>query len=174
MEETLKAVLPKLGLNHGDFQIITFEGVTDLERSLVKRLRGWRDPEARFLILRDNDRGDCRRRKERIQELVNQSQNPRPTKIRIVVEELEAWFLGDLTALEKSGLPLGQKQPAILKKDPEDHYKPVDVLKRFDRAYQKTLGAKRIAPHLSPERNESKSFHAMVQAVKELMELNGV
>lgn len=173
MEETLKALLPKLGVDHSNFKIITFEGVTDLERSLVKRLKGWRDPEARFLILRDNDRGNCRERKERIQHLVDKSRNPRPTKIRIVVEELEAWFLGDLVALERSGLLVRSKRPNKLKKDPEDHVKPVEVLRQLDGAYQKTLGAKRIAPYLSPENNESRSFHAMVQAVKELMELDG-
>ena len=173
MEVTLKELLPKLGLTNDDFQIISFEGASDLESSLVRRLRGWRDPQARFLILRDNDRGDCRHRKKRLEDLVENSGNQRPTKIRIVVQELEAWFLGDLLALEQGGFLAGRKRPASLRVNPEMHEKPVEVLKKLDRTYQKTIGAKRIAPHLSLSDNECRSFHAMVEAVKELMELNG-
>lgn len=173
MQVTLEALLPRLGLAAEDYQIVTFDGVRDLERSLTRRLRRWQDPRARFLILRDNDRGDCKRRKMRLQELVDGSGNRLPAKIRIVVQELEAWFLGDITALEQVGLLRSGRRPSVLRQDPESHGKPMDVLRQFDRTYQKNLGAKRIAPNMRLDDNTCRSFHATIKAIRELMELDG-
>ena len=41
------------------FQCVPHDGKDDLERSIPRKLRGWREPGVRFVIVRDNDRGDC-------------------------------------------------------------------------------------------------------------------
>lgn len=170
MEITLRAVLPRLSLRPDQFQIVTHEGVGDLEASLARKLRKWRDPNARFLIIRDNDRGDCRARKARLAALAEASGSRQPRKIRIVMQELEAWFLGDPAALEAAGLLDRGQRPAALR-EPETNAHPEGALRQLDRSYQKGIGARRIAPHLDPSRNEAGSFHATIAAIRELAEL---
>lgn len=165
MEVVLREVFPKLGVF--DFRIIAFQGVSDLEGSLGLRLRGWRDPRARFLIIRDNDNGDCRARKTRLLKIIEDAGRESATKVRIVMQELEAWFLGDPEALEAAGLLQPGKRPGFLR-DPEAQRRPVDVLRKLDPAYQKSMGAGRIAPHLDPARNAAPSFHATIAAIREL------
>ena len=63
MKATLEHLLPRLGISLVTVTIIAHQGKSDLEKSIPRKLRGWQDPAARFLILRDNDRGDCRARK---------------------------------------------------------------------------------------------------------------
>src|SRR5690606_41825053 len=36
-----------------------FEGKQDLEKRLPIRLRAWQNPDARFIVMRDQDSGDC-------------------------------------------------------------------------------------------------------------------
>lgn len=165
MEITLRDLVPRLGVT--EFQIITFQGVGDLEASLRAKIKAWRDTSARFLVIRDNDNGDCRARKQRLQGRIDAAGGARPAKIRLVIQELEAWFLGDPEALENAGYLKPGSRPAYLR-DPENHAKPVDALRKLDPAYQKTLGARRIAPHLDPDRNKASSFHATIQAIRDL------
>jgi len=173
MSATLRILLPRLGLAEDRFLIVTFQGVTDLELSLPRKLRKWRDPEARFLILRDNDRGDCRARKARLMGIVTKANREARTKVRIVVQQLEAWFLGDITALENAGILAPGSRPAAVRKAPEGHARPVEVLKRLEPAYQKTNGARRIAPHLDLTDNRASSFVNTIAAIRELSGING-
>lgn len=170
MEVTLRALLPKLGI--ADFQIVTFQGARDLETSLTRRIRLWRDPRARFLVIRDNDNGDCRARKQRLMDLIASAGATRRAKVRIVMQELEAWFLGDPAALEKAGLLAPGSRPAWLR-NPETEAQPVSRLKRLDPGYGKVTGARRIAPHLDPRRNQARSFHATRNAIRDLAEAEG-
>ncbi|TCM77799.1 DUF4276 family protein [Rhodovulum steppense] len=165
MEITLRDILPRLGVV--EFQIITFQGVGDLEASLTAKIKAWRDPSARFLVIRDNDNGDCGTRKQRLLKKIAAAGGARPAKIRLVMQELEAWFLADPEALENAGYLKPGSRPALLR-DPESHARPVDALRKLDPAYQKGLGARRIAPHLNPDRNTAASFHATIQAIRDL------
>ncbi len=170
MQVTLQSLLPRLGVT--DFQIMVFDGVSDLERSLVRRIRAWRVPQSCFLVIRDNDNGDCVVRKQRLLNLIARTGTTRPTKVRIVMQELEAWFLGDPVALEQAGILPKGRRPASLR-DPEAKSQPVNVLKELLRGYGKVSGARRIAPHLHQERNSACSFHTTVAAIRELTTQHG-
>ena len=170
MQVTLQSLLPRLGVT--DFQIMAFDGVSDLERSLVRRIRAWRVPQSCFLVIRDNDNGDCLVRKQKLVDLIAQAGTTCPTKVRIVMQELEAWFLGDPLALENAGILRKGKRPASLR-NPEEQSQPVTVLKELLRGYGKVSGARRIAPHLHPERNSARSFHTTVAAIRELTTQHG-
>jgi len=54
LEELTPRLFPAL-----DFLCITHEGKCDLEKSIPRKLRAWAVPGDRFVVLRDNDGGDC-------------------------------------------------------------------------------------------------------------------
>ncbi len=51
------------------FLCVTHNGKSHLDRNIVPTLREWQVPGDRFVIVRDNDAGNCYELKERLQEL---------------------------------------------------------------------------------------------------------
>jgi hypothetical protein len=169
MKEALLNFLPKLDINMGKVVIIAHQGVDDLEKSLPKKLRAYTDPNARFLILRDNDRGDCRARKAKLEAIVLAAGRSMQTRVRIVCQELEAWFIGDCAALEASG-QLKKPLPGRLRRcDPDVQPHPALELKKLNPGYGKIGGAQAIAFFLEPDRNRSQSFNQTVSAIRFLL-----
>ncbi|WZB61935.1 cytoplasmic protein [Achromobacter xylosoxidans] len=80
------------------FLCIPHEGKSDLDRSIARKLAAWRIPGDHFVVLRDNDGADCIAVKSRLQALCAQGGRPE-TMVRLVCQELEGWYLGDLAAL---------------------------------------------------------------------------
>ena len=68
----LQGILSRL-LPHTPVHYICFEGKQDLERQMVRKIRWWRDPDSRFIILRDKDAGDCMAIKQKLIELTRKS-----------------------------------------------------------------------------------------------------
>ena len=58
-KELLQGILPKVLPEQCTTQFVVFEGKQDLEKRLPMRLRAWQQPESRFIVLRDQDSGDC-------------------------------------------------------------------------------------------------------------------
>src|SRR5580658_1307264 len=83
-------------------RFIVFEGKQDLEKQLRKKLAGYLNQDARFIVMRDQDQGDCRITKRSLAALCPASHRAR-TSVRIACRELESFYLGDLQAVE-SGL----------------------------------------------------------------------
>ena len=65
MRILLEGLLPRL-LPGLQFVCIPHEGKQDLEKSIPRKLRAWNEPGARFVVVRDNDIGDCRVLKKRL------------------------------------------------------------------------------------------------------------
>ena len=168
MKVTLEHLLPKLGVDAGWVTIIPFEGKSDLEQSIPGKLRGWQAPDTRFLIVRDNDRGDCAARKAHLAQIAEGAGKAHATKVRIVCQELEAWFLADVPALRSAGYVTSQRDPSFAKRDPDSIHHPVRELQRLRPGYGKGTGAAEIAPHLDPDNARSSSFRSTVQAIREL------
>lgn len=168
MKATLEHLLPKVGVDLAQVTIISHQGKSDLEASIPRKLRGWQVPGARFLILRDNDRGDCKARKADLSKLVAGAGKADVTKVRIVCQELEAWFLADVPALVASGYLADGKRPAFEKRDPDTVDYPVHVMKKLRPGYGKVIGANDIAPHLDPQNTRSASFRNTVRAILDL------
>ena len=97
MRDLLDGLLPRLYPNM-EFMCLAHEGKSDLEKSIPRKLRAWREPGVGFVILRDNDGGDCVRLKRRLLQSCQQAGRP-DTLVRIVCQELEAWYLGEPDAL---------------------------------------------------------------------------
>ncbi len=58
-KEMLKGVLPKILPDDMILQYVVFEGKQDLEKRLPIRLRAWQTPNTLFVVMRDQDSGDC-------------------------------------------------------------------------------------------------------------------
>jgi hypothetical protein len=172
--ELLKAVLPRILPEDTGFQCIVFEGKQDLEKQLLRKMRGWRIPDSRFLIMRDQDQGDCRLVKKRLIDQIEagSGEKSRPFSIRIACHSLESFYLGDLAAVEK-GLSLhglaGQQDREKFR-DPDRLANPTQELGRLtsDR-YQKVAGSRSIARYLKLDgSNRSASFRALIQGIRKL------
>lgn len=169
MAKTLDTLLPRVlpeGVAH---RCLFHEGKQDLERSIPRKLRGWRTPDTRFVVVRDQDRADCHQVKASLAALSKDAGRP-DTLVRIVCRELEAWFLGDLPAVAA-----GLGKPAIARFQAQGRYRQPDAidypsreLRRLVPGYQKVGGAKAVAPHLDLERNTSHSFHVFIAGVRRI------
>ena len=166
MEIVLERLLPRLGVEPARFRIITHQGVSDLERKLPGRLRAWQDPNAAFVILRDNDNGDCIERKGRLLRIGHDAGRRERVHVRIVCQELEAWFLGDPAAVERAGYRGDLKLKAH--QDVDAIPKPSRRLQDRLVGYQKTDGARRIAAELDPGANSSTSFNTTIALIRQL------
>ncbi len=172
-KEMLIHVFSKLGLSNDRYKFIVFEGKQDLDKKLVPRLKAWRDPNAVFLVLRDQDSADCRDVK---QSLVSLCENTRKTFIvRIACHELESFYLGDLAAVEK-GLGLGlaklsRQQNQKKFSNPDRLSNASQLLKDLTNGkYQKILGSRAISQHLDLGKNKSHSFNVLVKGILQILD----
>jgi hypothetical protein len=175
MSDTLRAVLPRLfphWVEEEHWLTIPHRGKTELEASISRKLAHWSRPADRFVILRDNDGSDCKRLKARLRTQAS----ARPTSevlIRIVCQELESWFLGDLAAVQAAygRLRSHARQDSRTFRDPDRLTNAADKLKELTGIPGKVSRAKAIAPHLQtdPARNRSASYGAFITGIQRLV-----
>jgi hypothetical protein len=171
MKTTLIHLLPKLGIDMTEITIIPHQGRSDLEKSIPRKLKAWNTPNSRFLILRDNDRGDCKDRKAQLLAIVAASGKLKYCKVRVVCQELEAWFLADVPALQSSGYLGAGKVPGFAQKDPDAIPHPVHEMEKLRPGYGKITGAAEIAPYMNPDNPKSASFIHTIQAIRDMIAL---
>ena len=168
MGRALEVLLPKLwpgGAEKSDWLIINHQGKSQLESSYPRKLRTWNELGVRFLILRDNDGSDCRELKRRLVRLVPPGSPEH--RIRIVCQELESWFLGDLAAVVKA-YPGARRKPNFRqceRSDPDQATNAADLLKELTGTGVKVERAKSIAKHMTPALNRSHSFQVFCSTV---------
>ncbi len=91
--EMLRGLLPRILPPGVSFRLIAFEGKQNLEGQLALKIRGYRVPDARFIVIRDQDSGDCRRIKAKLKALCAGAGHE-SALIRIACRELESWYSG--------------------------------------------------------------------------------
>ncbi len=183
-KKALDRLLPKILGKAPTFAVHDFQGKADLLGSLLARLRGY---AARFkkdkttadwqiVVLVDEDRADCRELKRLLTASARQAGIADRVLNRIAVEELEAWFFGDIEAL-RACYP---RVPATLAKqakyrDPDavagGTWEALDrILKKASYAagLQKIAAAEAIASHMVPERNRSQSFQTFLRSLLQI------
>jgi len=168
MKVLLEGVLPRC-FPDLDFLCIPHEGKQDLEKSVPRKLRAWREPGVRFAVIRDNDGADCTALKQHLVELCAQGGRV-DTLVRIACQELEAWYLGEpdalATAFGKPGLRgIGLKAKY---RDSDAVVQASDQVSRLVPEFQKVSGARRMAKHLSRERNTSRSFQVTLDGIERI------
>ena len=172
-KEMLKGVLPKILPQDIEVKYLVFEGKQDLEKQLVHRLKHWQQPESVFLVMRDKDGADCMMIKNRLAEKVQETGKQDATLIRIACTELESFYLGDLSAVEKGlGISnLAKKQQEKKYRTPDRLANAKEELKKLTlQKYQQISSSREIAPHLKTDgSNKSHSFNVLLSGIKKLI-----
>jgi hypothetical protein len=162
----LEGLLPRLipGLA---FLCVNFAGKQDLEKKIPTKLRAWREPGVRFVVVRDNDGAECEALKAKLVQLCAAS-GREDTLVRLACQELEAWYLGDPEALaavfEDERLRAIGKQARY--RDPDAVVQPSAALAELAPRFQKVSSARAMGAHLTDLRNTSASFQAFVAGVR--------
>lgn len=166
MKVLLDGLLPRL-FPQLNYLCLAFEGKTDLERNIPRKLRAWTWNHTRFMILRDNDGADCAILKQRLIDLLPAERRTR-TKVRLVCQELEAWYFGDSDALadvfENEALRnIGSKAKY---RRPDEIAQPSKSLAALEPRFQKVSGARQMAQSMARDRNTSPSFAVTIRAIE--------
>jgi hypothetical protein len=188
-EVFLAGLLPRIlpeGMTH---EINRFQGKSDLLANLESRLRGysaWIPSDWRIVVLVDEDREDCGLLKRRLETsakaagLTTKSRGNNGTFAvlnRIAVEELEAWFLGDVEAL-RTVYPRVPASLASRKNLRDPDAVPGGTWEALERVLQQAgyfpggLGklevSRAMGRHLEPSRNRSRSFACFIDGISAL------
>ena len=168
----LDSLLPRLLGPDRLCRLVPFERKQDLERNIVKRIRGYQNPEARFIVLRDLDSNpDCRVLKRRLLDLCAESGKGDACLVRIACQELETFYLADLQAVEAAlgitGLVRHQANRKF--RDPDRLGSPSHELRQLTgRRYEKVAGSREIGRHLALDNRRSASFRHLVDGIRRM------
>ena len=186
MEAALEHLLPKL-LGDIEYQIIRFQCKDDLLKKAPERLRGyasWLPANWRILVLVDRDDDDCMVLKAELENMAaaaglltkTAADNGQCFQVvnRIAIEELEAWFFGDWSAVQAAypRVPATLPQKAGFR-DPDavagGTWEALEgVLKKagyFSTGLRKVELARSVAVRMNPPNNTSRSFQIFAGAV---------
>lgn len=168
----LESLLPRILNPEIKTRLIPFEGKQDLEKQMAKRMRGYVNPEARFIVLRDQDSApDCKAVKARLAEHCQHAGQAAKALVRIACKELETFYLADLIAVEQ-GLTLKKlatQQGSAKFRAPDRLGSPSKELATLTKgAYQKVSGSRAIGRHLDPANTRSPSFRNLIQGVRRM------
>jgi len=168
-EALLATMLPRLLPPEIGYRCLVFEGKQDLEKQLVRRMRGYRAPNAHFVVLRDQDAGNCKTVKIELKRKCKEANRPEAV-VRIACRELESWYLADLAAVERALNKKGLRklQSKRVYQTPDQIVTPSRTLAQIAPDYQKVGGSRAIGPHLDLENKRSQSFVHFVVAVRRL------
>lgn len=188
-QEAMRHLLPRIIGNRAGFRVINMRNKSRLLRDLPARLRAyrkriWKGEDLRIVVLVDRDQDDCEQLKRDLERIAREAKLPTKTRPdtggrylvvnRIVVEELESWFIGDTAALRQAFPSLPNQFPGNFRQP--DNGGTWERLHRFLKkhgiyrgSFPKIEAARRIAPHVDPARNCSPSFRQFCSGVEALL-----
>jgi hypothetical protein len=189
-EAVLKNILPKILDPKVTFAIYTHQGKTDLLDKLLNRLRGYRSwipKDWRIVILVDVDDDNCQELKTNLEQkafqagLVTKSSSEDGICFqvlnRIAIEEIEAWYFGDIEAIQAAypRFSLNIKKAAYRNPDAisggtwEALERELQKAGYYPNGLAKIAVAKNISENMIPERNRSKSFKTFCQGLMDMV-----
>lgn len=191
-EIVLTEIVPKIVGEEITFRMLNFRGKHNLLKNLPDRLKGYKaileaQEDWRIVVLIDEDREDCQKLKQKLEEYVQNAGLATPSISdnfrvlnRIAVEEIEAWFFGDINALRNQH---HRVSPNLTK---QATYRNPDTIKGgtwealervlsnagyYTKGFMsKTEIARNIAPFMNPEQNTSKSFQIFRDGLKSFLD----
>lgn len=193
-EEALRHLLPKIIRGGVRVKIINMGNKTKLLKQLPARLAGYRQrisegERLRIVVLVDRDSDDCKKLKNLLERVaidagLTTKSSPHENGDfvvlnRIVIEELESWFIGDSVALRKAfpSLPRINTSSGIFRNP--DNGGSWEALHRYlknngiyKNGFPKIDAARRIAPHMNVADNRSLSFRTFVSGFRSIKSVN--
>lgn len=175
MKNFLYGILPKIlpegyQLN-GNCFIREHEGKQDLKKSIPKKVKAYQHYSipVKVIIIHDKDSSDCRVLKIGLEELVNTNSNI-PSLIRIACQELEAWYLGDMDAIENvyPQFKADRYRNWSIFRNP-DTCNASDELRKIIPTFQKGIASSEIAKYIDLNRNKSESFKHLISGIKKFL-----
>ena len=191
-EAALQELLPKMVGSAATFTIHPFQGKRDLLDKLPGRLRGysrWLPVDWHIVVLVDADDEDCHELKGQLERTAQRAGlrtksatlpgMPFQVLNRLVIEELEAWFFGDVAALH-AAYP---RVPPML--GHRARYRDPDAIRggtweALERLLQwhgyhpqglpKITVARNISKHMDPARNRSHSFQVFREGLRTILQ----
>jgi uncharacterized protein DUF4276 len=188
-EEALYNLVPKILGQDVSFTVYPHQGKLDLLKKLPSRLRGyraWLPENAGIVVLIDADGKDCREQKAELEDtalragfLTRSSAQGRRFQVlnRLAVEELEAWFFGDVGALRAAypgissslGERAGYRDPDAIRGGTwEALERELQRAGHHRAGLAKIKAAREISAHMEPARNRSRSFQTFRQGLLDL------
>jgi hypothetical protein len=185
-EAALRTLLPKILQAHATFEIHPHNGKSDLLQKLPGKLKSykhWIPDDWKIVVLIDEDRRDCADIKSELEKyaadagFTTKSVDNSNFKVlnRIAIEELEAWFFGDIPAIVSAypGVPVtlgekaGYRDPdAIQGGTWEKLEKVLQKAGYFPAGMPKVEVATKVSCHMIPSANRSKSFQQFISGIQ--------
>lgn len=166
----LEELLPRLPFlpNTLTCRYSVFDGKQDLEKRLTAIIKGWQEPDTVFLVMRDQDSADCKEVKKKLMELCKTA-GKADVIIRVACHELESFYFGDLSAVEKAlkleGISSQAKKAQY--RLPDTIVNPSKELYKITHGeYKKLSGSRAIGKEISLENNKSISFNALLDGLR--------
>jgi hypothetical protein len=168
----LESLLPRI-LNTGiKSRLLAFEGKQDLEKQMVRKMKHYINPHARFIVMRDQDATpDWRDLKKALLTRCTEAGRNNVSLVRIACRELETFYLADLAAVETGlGIKGLAKQQGIAKfRAPDQLQKPSkELLTLTKHRYQKVSGSRIIGQYLDVGNERSCSFKNLIAGIKRM------
>ncbi len=178
-EAALLNLVPKIVGPQTSFLIHNYGSKSSLLKKLPDRLqayRRWLPEHHRIIILVDEDRENCQELKQYLEQAAidsglvtksNTSGSNFQVLNRLAIEELEAWFFGDVPALIQAfpGVPPTLDQKAPYRNPDSIRGGTWEALERvlqkagyYKSGLAKIDAALKISERMDPSRNQSKSF----------------
>ncbi|MGO9741579.1 MAG: DUF4276 family protein [Roseiarcus sp.] len=185
VEDFLRVMLPRCLPEFRNFKVVPHQGKGDLLAKLESRLKVYAGGSLRgrrVVVLVDRDVDDCLVLKRRLEEisarvgLTTRTRDPAGWRVanRIAIEELEAWYFGEWSAVERAypKARLSQKErarnPDFIERGTWEQLER--VLQRagyFKGGLRKKELARNIGAHFDPNLCRSASFRNFYRAVVE-------
>jgi hypothetical protein len=188
-EKFLSNIIPKILGKSVIFNIHPHQGKEDLLLKLPGKLRAykkWIPSDWKIVVLIDQDKDDCQELKTHLEKIAREAGfitssaiSPGPFSLlnRIAIEELEAWFFGDMEAMKTAYPRLGNL-------DKKKRYRNPDLIRggtweALERelkkagyhagGFSKISVSGNISPYMKPEFNRSRSFQVFREGLRELV-----
>lgn len=191
----IEQLAPKLLDEETSFECIHFRGKPNLLKNLPARLRGyasWLPDSHRLMVLMDRDNEDCTLLKKQLDDMAGKAglisssrararrRPDRPIQMvnRIAIEEIEAWYFGDVAAMRAAypRLPKSLGQGASYRDPDAIAGGTWEALERVLQKYgyhegglEKIKAARDIGCHMEPKRNVSRSFQRFCRGLGMLL-----
>jgi hypothetical protein len=181
-EIALKEIVPKIIGNVHTFKIHNFQNKDRLLKRLPERMKAYANfihDDWRIVILVDEDRSNCQELKKKLCDATSIVTQKKGNIVlhRIVVEELESWFIGDVAAIraEYEKIPVSLSQQAKFR-NPDaikgGTWEELDkILKKYgyETGLQKMDFAQKVSPHMDVENNQSRSFQVFRDGLRRMI-----